>query len=116
MDHFAGKSADCAGHGEPGVAASFGEGIVATPSTLENRPNCRRTLNCSIGSPVNSLLKAGRMKPRHRLMLLSKAINGERRHPREDAKLDGDNRFLWRMPRQRLEGDHSRQILKCRGR
>jgi len=56
------------------------------------------------------------MKPLHRLMLLSKAYRMASDDIADNQKLDGDNRFLWRMPRQRLEGEIIRDsILEVSG-
>src|SRR5262249_15248764 len=51
------------------------------------------------------------VKAMHRLMVLSNAYRMASDDIAEDVALDADNRFVWRMPRQRLEGEIIRDSI-----
>ena len=80
----------------------FGEGIVRTPSNFGK-----------MGKPVASgtsglagarIHRAGlSLKAMHRLMLTSEAYQMSSRDIAANVAIDPENRFFWRMPRQRVE-------------
>lgn len=53
----------------------------------------------------------GSMKKLHRLILNSKAYKQSSQHRDEAAKVDGDNRLLWRMNRTRLDAESTRDAV-----
>jgi mono/diheme cytochrome c family protein len=94
----------------------FGEGLVRTPSNFgkTGEPPSHPELLDWLSSELMS--NGWRLKPLHRLMLTSRAYRMASDDIAADAKIDGDNRYLWRMPRQRLEGEIIRDsILEVSG-
>jgi hypothetical protein len=53
----------------------------------------------------------GSMKKLHRLILNSKAYKQSSQHRDDAAKVDGDNRLLWRMNRTRLDAESTRDSV-----
>src|SRR6185369_17957878 len=53
----------------------------------------------------------GSFKKLHRLILLSAAYRQQSRHDEAAAKIDSDNRLLWRMNRQRLDAEAVRDSV-----
>ena len=94
----------------------FGEGLVRTPSNFGitgEAPTHPELLDWL----ASELMQNGwHMKPLHRLMLTSKTYRMASDDIAGNQKLDPDNRMLWRMPRQRLEGEIIRDsILEVSG-
>ena len=94
----------------------FGEGLVRTPSNFGitgEAPTHPELLDWL----ASELMANGwHMKPLHRLMLTSQAYRMASDDIAANQKLDPDNRMLWRMPRQRLEGEIIRDsILEVSG-
>lgn len=104
----------------------FGEGIVGTPSDFGK--NGERPSNPQLLDWLSSVFMAPdaapsepncgwRLKKLHRLMMTSSAYRQSTEGEAAGAKLDPDNRLLWRMNRQRLEGEEIRDaILAVSGR
>jgi hypothetical protein len=94
----------------------FGDGIVRTPSNFgkTGEPPSNPELLDWLAS---ELIRDGwHMKPLHRLILTSRAYRMASDDIAANQKIDGDNRFLWRMPRQRLDGEIIRDsILEVSG-
>jgi hypothetical protein len=84
----------------------FGRGLVATPNDFGLRGE-RPTHPELLDWLATELVESGwSLKHLHRLMVLSAAYQQDSRPLDPDGKrLDPDNRLLWRMNRQRLEGE-----------
>ncbi|BDC48258.1 hypothetical protein F183_A05740 [Bryobacterales bacterium F-183] len=58
----------------------------------------------------------GSLKKLHRLIVTSKAYRQSSQHRDDAAKIDGDNRLLWRMNRTRLDAESTRDaVLQAAG-
>ena len=97
----------------------FGVGLVATPNDFGkngSRPSHPELLDYL----ASRLVEGGwRLKPIHRLLMLSRTYQLSTQHPQSQAlsKLDPDNRLLWRANFRRLEGEAVRDaILAVSGR
>jgi hypothetical protein len=84
----------------------FGRGLVATPNDFGVRGE-RPTHPELLDWLATELVESGwSLKHLHRLMVLSAAYQQDSRPlDPEGKRLDPDNRLLWRMNRQRLEGE-----------
>jgi hypothetical protein len=95
----------------------FGQGIVATPSDFGyngSRPSHPELLDW-LASEYRT--KGWRLKPLHRLILLSSAYRQSGRIDPKGLAVDQQNRLLWRMPPRRLEAEALRDaVLAVNGR
>jgi hypothetical protein len=89
----------------------FGRGIVATPSDfglqgeLPSHPELLDWL-------AQELVRGGwRLKPLHRLMMTSAAYRQDSKFVEASAKIDPNNRLLWRRAPRRLEGEIIRDSM-----
>jgi hypothetical protein len=83
----------------------FGRGIVDTPNDLGHmggRPSHPELLDWLA---VTFLKSGGSIKHLHRLIVTSAAYQQASRHDARWAAIDGDNRYLWRMSRTRLDAE-----------
>jgi len=91
----------------------FGTGIVATANDfgrMGSRPSHPELLDWL----ANQFVESGfRMKPLHRLILLSRTYQQEyiAEMPPQAKERDPENRLLWRFPRQRLSSEEIRDAL-----
>ena len=91
----------------------FGAGIVATPNDFGKnggRPSHPELLDYL----ATRLVQGGwRLKPLHRLLLLSGTYQLSSRHPRHQdyVAVDPDNRWHWRGAHRRLEGEVLRDAM-----
>ncbi len=91
----------------------FGAGIVSTANDFgvngsgASHPELLDFLAASL------IENDWRLKPLHRLMLLSRTYQISSRHPQHEvcAGVDPDNRLLWRAPFRRLEGEALRDAM-----
>lgn len=89
----------------------FGRGIVDTPNdfgkngSLPSHPALLDWLAVEFRDGGQSFKKL------HRLILTSAAYRQSSRHHPQHAKIDADNRFLWRMNRQRLDAESIRDSV-----
>ncbi len=86
----------------------FGRGLVATPSDFGfngDRPSHPELLDW-LASEFQS--NGGRLKPIHRLIVLSSAYRQSSRLDDRAKSIDGDNRRLWRFSPRRLEAEEIR--------
>jgi mono/diheme cytochrome c family protein len=86
----------------------FGQGLVATPSDFGfngDRPSHPELLDWLAGE---YLANGGRLKPLHRLIVLSNTYRQSSRLDERAKALDGDNRRLWRFSPRRLEAEEIR--------
>ncbi|MDX1979304.1 MAG: PSD1 and planctomycete cytochrome C domain-containing protein [Bryobacteraceae bacterium] len=94
----------------------FGEGIVRTPSNFGktgDRPTHPELLDWLASEFV---ARGWSMKAMHRLMVTSSAYRQGSDDIAANNAIDADNKYVWRMPRQRIEGEIIRdQILAVAG-
>ena len=89
----------------------FGRGIVDTPNDLgrmggkPSHPQLLDWLACWF------LDHGGSLKQLHRLIVTSETYRQSSAHHAEFAKLDADNRLLWRMNRGRLDAESIRDAV-----
>ncbi len=89
----------------------FGEGLVRTPNNfgkMGERPTHPELLDWL---SVEFVEKGWRMKPLHKLILMSKAYQMASDDLAANVEKDPENRLLWRMPRRRLEGEAIRDSV-----
>jgi hypothetical protein len=89
----------------------LGRGIVATPSDFGNRgeaPTHPELLDWL----ATELIKNGwRLKPMHKLIMSSAVYQQTSQFDEAKAKLDRDNKWCWRRPVRRLEGETIRDSM-----
>ena len=91
----------------------FGAGLVATPNDfgrMGSRPSHPELLDWL----ANQFVDGGfRMKPLHRLILLSSTYQQDylAEAPAHTMEKDPDNRLLWRFPRRRLSSEELRDAM-----
>jgi mono/diheme cytochrome c family protein len=91
----------------------FGHGIVGTPNDFGyngERPTHPALLDWLA---VTLLRNGGRLKPLHRLILLSNTYRQSARYNATFAGKDAEDRLLWRFPPRRLEGEAVRDAMLC---
>ena len=95
----------------------FGRGLVDTPNDFggngskPTHPLLFDWLACELRS------NGGSLKKLHRLILTSATYRQSSRHDEALAKIDADNRYLWRMNRLRLDAEEVRDsVLAVSGR
>jgi hypothetical protein len=87
----------------------FGRGIVATPNDFGTRGS-RPTHPELLDWLATEFIRGGwKIKPLHRLMVLSNTYRQASRAPANE--IDPDNTLLWRMNRRRLEGETIRDAM-----
>ena len=89
----------------------FGRGIVDTPSDFGrngSRPTHPELLDWLA---VEFRDSGGSFKKLHRLIVLSAAYRQSSADDAEAAKIDADDRYLWRMTRQRLDAEEVRDAV-----
>jgi mono/diheme cytochrome c family protein len=94
----------------------FGQGIVSTPSDFGYNgapPSHPELLDWLAGEFVEG---GWRLKPLHRLIVLSATYRRSSRIDERARAIDGQNRLLWRMAPRRLETEAIRDaVLACSG-
>jgi hypothetical protein len=89
----------------------FGQGLVSTPSDFGyngDRPSHPELLDWLAAEAV---AQGGRLKPLHRLVVLSRAYRQASRHDARAAAVDAGNRLLWRRAPRRLEAEAVRDAM-----
>ena len=89
----------------------FGTGLVDTPSDfgyMGSRPTHPELLDWLAGELQS---KGWKLKPLHRLIMTSQAYRQGTAWNADAAKKDGDSRYLWRFPPQRLDAEEVRDTL-----
>src|SRR5262249_21296790 len=91
----------------------FGRGLVATPNDFgaNGSPPSHPEL---LDHLANEFVRQnGRLKPLHRLIVLSAAYRQSSRSPDAQAgrQKDPDNRLLWQFPRRRLSAEEVRDTM-----
>ncbi len=83
----------------------FGRGLVGTPSDFGVKGDLP-THPALLDWLANEFVAQNwSLKSMHRLMLTSRTYRQSSENRVEASKIDPDNRYLWRFPRQRLEGE-----------
>ena len=93
----------------------FGTGIVGTSSdfgVMGDRPSDPQLLDYLATAFVEN---GWSIKKMHRLIMLSSAYQQSSSYQAEAAKIDPDNRLLWRFNRHRLEGELIRDSMLFAG-
>jgi mono/diheme cytochrome c family protein len=94
----------------------FGQGIVSTPSDFGHNggpPSHPELLDWLAGTYIG---EGWRLKPIHRLIILSATYRQSSRLDERARAFDGQDRLLWRMTPRRLETEAIRDaILACSG-
>lgn len=89
----------------------FGQGIVDTPNDfgqMGSEPSHPELLDWL----ANEFLRSGgSIKSLHRTILMGSAYRQSSRHDEEAARIDGENRLLWRAPRARLDAEEVRDAV-----
>ncbi len=89
----------------------FGRGIVDTPNDF-GRNGSRPTHPELLDWLAVEFRDGGQsLKKLHRLIMLSSAYRQSSAHDEAKAKIDADNRYLWRMNRQRLDAESIRDSV-----
>jgi mono/diheme cytochrome c family protein len=89
----------------------FGRGLCDTPNDFgrmggtPSHPELLDWLACELRD------HGGSLKHLHRLIVTSAAYRQSSEHREDAAKVDGDNRLLWRMNRLRLDADSYRDFV-----
>jgi hypothetical protein len=89
----------------------FGRGLVATPNDFGfngDRPSHPELLDWLAGEFI---AQGWRIKPIHRLMLLSSTYRQSAAFDARAARQDADHRWLWRFAPRRLEGEAVRDAM-----
>jgi hypothetical protein len=89
----------------------FGRGIVATPGDfgmMGTRPTHPELLDYLTATFIEN---GWSIKKLHRMILLSNAYQQSSAYNEESAKLDADNKLLWRWPRRRMEAEAVRDSM-----
>ncbi|MCA9178878.1 MAG: PSD1 domain-containing protein [Planctomycetales bacterium] len=91
----------------------FGRGLVSTPNDFGTR-GAEPTHPALLDWLAEELIRNGwRLKPIHRLILLSSVYRQSSHQPRspQAIDLDPENRLLWRFPRRRLTAEEVRDAM-----
>ncbi|HLJ17487.1 MAG TPA: PSD1 and planctomycete cytochrome C domain-containing protein [Bryobacteraceae bacterium] len=92
----------------------FGRGIVATPNDFGRQGELPTHPELLDWLATEFVAKGWSVKAMQRLILLSSTYQMSDRYNAANAKIDADNRFLWRMNRTRLDAEEIRDaVLKC---
>jgi len=89
----------------------FGRGLVDTPNDFGK--NGSRPTHPELLDWLAVEFRDGgeSFKKMHRLIMLSAVYRQSSKHHADFAKIDGDNRYLWRMNRQRLDAESIRDSV-----
>jgi hypothetical protein len=92
----------------------FGRGIVDTPSDFGrngSRPTHPELLDWLAVEFRDGSGGEGSLKKLHRLIVTSSVYRQSSRHDEAAARVDSDNRYLWRMNRRRLDAESLRDAV-----
>ncbi|HZY88471.1 MAG TPA: DUF1553 domain-containing protein [Gemmataceae bacterium] len=89
----------------------FGRGLVDTPNDFGRNGSLPTHPELLDWLAVEFRDGGGSLKALHRLVLLSNTYRQSSRHGAAAAKVDADNRYLWRMNRQRLDAESVRDAV-----
>jgi hypothetical protein len=89
----------------------FGRGLVDTPNDLGRNGSTPTHPELLDWLAVEFRGNGGSFKKLHRTLMLSAAYRQSSRHNEANAKIDADNRYLWRMNRARLDAESIRDSV-----
>lgn len=89
----------------------FGEGIVRTPSNFGKMGETPSHPELLDWLAVEFVERGWSLKAMHRLMLTSGTYQMASRDVPGNIAIDPENRYVWRMPRQRLEAEAIRDVI-----
>jgi hypothetical protein len=89
----------------------FGRGIVDTPNDFGKMGGTPTHPELLDWLAVEFQNQGGSIKKLHRLVVTSSVYRQSSAHNAQFARLDADNRCLWRMPRDRLEAEEVRDAI-----
>ncbi len=89
----------------------FGEGIVRTPSNFGKMGEAPSHPELLDWLALEFIEREWSLKAMHRLMLTSEAYQMSSRDITANVAIDPENRFFWRMPRQRVEAEAMRDVI-----
>jgi len=89
----------------------FGEGLVRTPSNFGKMGTPPTHPELLDWLAADFMENGWRLKPLHRLMLTSQAYQMASLDVPANAAIDPENRYVWRMPRVRLEAEIIRDAV-----
>ena len=89
----------------------FGEGIVRTPSNFGKMGEAPSHPELLDWLALEFIEREWSLKAMHRLMLTSEAYQMSSRDIAANVAIDPENRFFWRMPRQRVEAEAMRDVI-----
>jgi hypothetical protein len=89
----------------------FGRGLVDTPNDFGRMGSPPTHPELLDWLAVALQENGGSLKSLHRLIVTSAAYRQSSRHDASFAAIDGDNRYLWRMNRQRLDAESIHDAL-----
>jgi len=89
----------------------FGRGIVSTPNDFGRQGDPPSHPELLDWLAVEFVDRGWSLKAMHRLIMLSNTYQMSNQFDAKNASVDPDNRFLWRMNRQRLEAEALRDAV-----
>jgi hypothetical protein len=89
----------------------FGRGLVDTPNDFGRNGALPTHPELLDWLAVEFRDGGGSFKKLHRLIMLSRTYQQSCRNHSENSRIDADNRFLWRMNRQRLDAESVRDSV-----
>jgi hypothetical protein len=89
----------------------FGRGLVDTPNDFGRNGSTPTHPALLDWLAVEFRDNGGSFKKLHRILMLSAAYRQVSRHHEGNARIDGDNRYLWRMNRARLDAESIRDSV-----
>jgi hypothetical protein len=94
----------------------FGRGIVATPNDFGRQGEAPTHPELLDWLATEFVARGWNIKAMHRLILLSNTYGMSVGYDEQNAKIDAENRYLWRMNRTRLDAEAVRDaVLACAG-
>ncbi|MBI4663541.1 MAG: DUF1553 domain-containing protein [Verrucomicrobia bacterium] len=91
----------------------FGRGIVDTPNDFGRMGSGPTHPELLDWLAIFFRDRGGSLKKLHRLLVTSAVYRQSSQHDPKFAKIDSDNRFLWRMNRSRLDAESLRDAILC---
>ncbi len=83
----------------------FGWGLVRTPNDFGRQGEAPSHPELLDWLATEFVAQKWSVKRMHRLIMLSSAYRMSNQHDEANARIDGENRYLWRMNRRRLEAE-----------
>jgi hypothetical protein len=91
--------------------AHFGRGLVATPNDFGRQGDAPSHPELLDYLAAEFVANGWKLKALHRTILLSNAYQASNRPDRLAARVDPDNKLLWRMNRRRLDAESIRDAM-----